>query len=264
VAVTSNVKAKANTTGFESDRTLVTHAGQLPTSQAGAAQAITGTNAFNDVALAVADDGTATRNNFLSTLSTNFLAWLNTLNAAVDTNTADIAALGTPASAPAWSSLPSTSIVLYYAGGGTDLVDITSVAVTDWDSSTGTRQSYLDYYIIGDVIHFSFRFDFKLAFTPLLSAPTGGDANIRIGISPPSGATFVLRKGGSCLRSWDEGDNGKGTAINIGAFDANDDPLLVATHVDENKIFFARSVNYNSTKVDDTVRFTGEFTAQLA
>ena len=64
VAVTTDAKAKAGTSGLEADRTLVVHASQLPTSAA-ASQTI---DDFTGDALDVSDDGvTTTRNNLSKT-----------------------------------------------------------------------------------------------------------------------------------------------------------------------------------------------------
>jgi hypothetical protein len=72
VAVTSDVKAKANTSGFEADRTLVVHAGQLPTSAA----APNTIEDFTGDVLDVTPDATTTRNNYIFTLTASFNAWL--------------------------------------------------------------------------------------------------------------------------------------------------------------------------------------------
>lgn len=72
VAITSDTKAKANTSGFEADRTLVVHAGQLPTPDV-SSQVI---DDFTGAALDITPDGTTTRNNNIFTLSATFSAWL--------------------------------------------------------------------------------------------------------------------------------------------------------------------------------------------
>jgi hypothetical protein len=92
VAITTDTKAKANTSGLEGDRTLVTHAGQLPTSAADAAQSIAGSGAFNDSPIEVTvDAGVLTRNSYLFKLKETFRSWLETLRLNVDTNITNIA-----------------------------------------------------------------------------------------------------------------------------------------------------------------------------
>ena len=87
VSIATDVEAKANTTGLKADRTSVVHAGQLPTVDATEVQVI---NDFNGVALTIAADATATRNNFLARLSDSFVTLLNDLKASVLTNITNI------------------------------------------------------------------------------------------------------------------------------------------------------------------------------
>jgi hypothetical protein len=88
VAITTDAKAKDNTSGLETDRTLVVHAGQLPTVDATESDTI---EDFNDVALDVTVDGTVdTRNNFLVRLSNAFKTWLGTLRTDLNTAQDDI------------------------------------------------------------------------------------------------------------------------------------------------------------------------------
>lgn len=89
VAITTDTKAKANISGLESDRTLVTHGGQLPTVEATENQTV---GALTDNLLEVTvDAATTTRNNFLLRLKGTFVTWLDTLRTNVNTNTANIA-----------------------------------------------------------------------------------------------------------------------------------------------------------------------------
>lgn len=90
----SDAQAKSNAVQL-SDRSLVAQPHQLPTVNEGAANAddIAGSFApFAGVAMDVAPDATATRNNFIVKLSTNFKAWLG---GAIDALSANISTVST-------------------------------------------------------------------------------------------------------------------------------------------------------------------------
>ena len=93
VGITTPVKAKAGTSGFEANRTLVVEASQLPTVDATETQAIAGSIPFSGVALDVADDGNVERNNFLVKLSTTFRSWLESLVTSIDGIISSVSAL---------------------------------------------------------------------------------------------------------------------------------------------------------------------------
>lgn len=84
----SDTQAKSNATQL-TDRSLVAQPHQLPTVVPGATNAdnISGTIPFTGIAMDVAPDTTATRNNFIVKLSTGFKTWLgaahDTLNASI-------------------------------------------------------------------------------------------------------------------------------------------------------------------------------------
>jgi len=308
VAVTSDVKAKANTSGFESDRTLVVHAAQLPTPEivSDTIDDFTGNSLLITKEVAV-----TTRSNNQFQLATAFKSWLLsrlmpgggaddavlTKTSATDyavaweapataaivveeegstvgTTTQTLNFIGSAVTAadaggnettvtitdtdtntvPVWSSLDGGAIELYYAGGDVVSAGLSAV-IANWDDTGGTKQSYLNYYIMDKVIHFTFRFDFTVDFTPAL---TGSDEVVlRVGISPPSGETFVHSRGGMCMKSYAKDTV---TAMHIGNFDGTDLPL-VTSHVTGEKIFFEVTRKIDSSK---TIKFTGEFTAQLA
>lgn len=101
VAITTPIKAKAGTSGFEADRTLVVEASQLPTTTIGPDQAITGTQVprtstpFLDT---TADVGVSGRNSYVVAITATLLGWFQDVSDAIDTvfadvvtNTADIA-----------------------------------------------------------------------------------------------------------------------------------------------------------------------------
>tara|TARA_R110002126_G_scaffold86464_1_gene208615 strand:- start:11542 stop:12720 length:1179 start_codon:yes stop_codon:yes gene_type:complete len=92
VQVGTDVEAKANTTGLEATTTKVPHTGQLPTVDATDVQLIDGSFQadFNGVALDVAADATATRNNFLVSLTSGFISFLAGITAQISTNIANI------------------------------------------------------------------------------------------------------------------------------------------------------------------------------
>jgi hypothetical protein len=310
VAVTSDAKAKAGTSGLEIDRTLVVHASQLPTPEANSETI----DDFTGDALEITVDlATSTRNNYFFNLSATFSAWLlsrlvpggGTAGQVLDkvdgddynvqwstptstaslitedegieanavTTTIDFIGDGVQAvdaggnktevtitqsadtnTIPVWSSLDGDAIELYYGGGDVPSAGLSAVIV-NWDDTGGTLQSFLNYYIMDKVIHFVFRFDFTVDFTPALVG--NEQVVVRVGISPPSGETFVPAKGGMCLNP-----DGKVivTGVNIGYFDGTDIPLITS-HVAGEKIYFNASKEIKSS---ETIKFTGEFTAQLA
>jgi len=90
------------------------------------------------------------------------------------------------------------------------------------------------------------------------------ELNLRFAISPPSGETFVHSRGGMCMKSYSSEDDGTCSAMHIGNFDATDEPLVTAAHVDGEKIFFEASRTTKGKNPGKTVKFTGQFTAQLA
>jgi hypothetical protein len=93
VEVETDVLAKANTDGLQAGTTKVTHAGQLPTVGIGPNQAITGTEVPlpADALLDVTPDATATRNNFVVTITAALLGWFQDVSDAIDTAYTNIA-----------------------------------------------------------------------------------------------------------------------------------------------------------------------------
>lgn len=75
VAITTDAKAKAGTSGLEADRTLVVHAAQLPTVEV---QSDTIDDFTGNSLEVTADAGTLTRNRYIFNLTTAFKNWLLT------------------------------------------------------------------------------------------------------------------------------------------------------------------------------------------
>jgi hypothetical protein len=81
VAITTDAKAKSNTSGLEADRTLVPTAKHLPT-VVGEEQTI---DALTDELVEVeVDIAVTTRNNFIVRLKASFITWLEALKTAID------------------------------------------------------------------------------------------------------------------------------------------------------------------------------------
>ena len=76
VTIAPDTEAKAGTSGLTASRTKVSHASQLPTSEA--VSQVVGDFPSGDVLSIVADGGTSTRNKYLFTLATGFRDWLLT------------------------------------------------------------------------------------------------------------------------------------------------------------------------------------------
>jgi hypothetical protein len=265
VTIATDVQAKANDDGEKSDRTVMPTSKHLPTVVANDSQIV---GALNDILLAIeVDSSILTRNEFKVRLNETFRAWLDTLRTEVTNNTSNIAEIGTPTSAPVWNTLDSTFIELYHIGSLASVWTPGTATIANWDATGSTNQSYINYYIIGDVIHFKFRLDFKVTFSPTIgTSRTQPGVFIRVAISPPTGETFIQQKGGSCLLTTDAskpGLLGLSTSMNIGNFTAADTPIRTTTHVDGEKIFFGTNMEFQQSG-GERVMYTGEFTARLA
>jgi hypothetical protein len=158
VAVTSDVKAKANTTGFEADRTLVTHAGQLPTVDVGADQAITGTEVplTSTPFIDVTADATSTRNNFVVTITSTLLGWyqavsdwIDAAQTSIDTNTSDISSINTTLSTTGsliaeeeGVTVGTTTKTINFVGAGVTATDAGGNETTVTIPSSATTVTY--------------------------------------------------------------------------------------------------------------------------
>lgn len=82
----TDANAKANVDGLQATTTKVVHAGQLPTVGIGPNQAITGTQVplASSALLDTSADGTATRNNFLVTITAALLGWYQDVSDKID------------------------------------------------------------------------------------------------------------------------------------------------------------------------------------
>jgi hypothetical protein len=142
VSIATDLEAKANTTGLKVDRTSVVHAGQLPTVDATEVQVISD---FNNVALAIAADATATRNNFLAKLSDEFVTWLSDLKASVLTNITNIATNATNIATNTTNIATNAGNITTNTNNISSIQNDGSLAVQKDDATVGTTTSTLNF-----------------------------------------------------------------------------------------------------------------------
>ena len=96
-AAVKDLTISPRATGLEADRTIIPHMGQLPTVDIGPDQAITGTNVplSSSALVDVSDDTTATRNNFVVTITAALLGWYQAVSDHIDEVFTDVSEIRT-------------------------------------------------------------------------------------------------------------------------------------------------------------------------